>query len=135
MERPDSDKAAFAASGGSFAGTMMGLVGLFEVFNGIAAINNDKVIVRADNYTYGLDLTTWGWVHLILGALMIFAGISLFSRKAWAVIVTLALSMLSALNNFFYLPHYPFWSILIIALNVFIIWILTRPAVIPSARP
>jgi len=130
QDRPYSDRAAFAASGVSFAGTMLVLVGLFEVVNGIAAINNDTVLVRTRNYTFGLDLTAWGWIHVIIGAVMIFAGISIFSRKAWAVIFGLAMAMLSALNNFFYLPHYPFWSIVVIALDVFIIWSLTRPGVI-----
>ena len=130
--RPNSDMAAFAATGVSFAGSMMVLVGIFEVINGIAAINNDTVIVRSKNYTFGLDLTAWGWIHVILGALVVFAGIAVFSRKAWAVITALALAMLSAINNFFYLPHYPFWSILIIAIDVWIIWSLTRPGVIAS---
>jgi hypothetical protein len=130
--RPNSDMAAFAATGVSFAGSMLVLVGIFEVINGIAAINNDTVIVRSKNYTFGLDLTAWGWIHVIVGALMVFAGITLFSRKAWAVITAIALAMLSAINNFFYLPHYPFWSILIIAIDVWIIWSLTRPGVIAS---
>ena len=102
------------------------------MINGIAAINNDIVIVRSKNYTFGLDLTAWGWIHVILGALVVFAGIALFSRKAWAVITALALAMLSAINNFFYLPHYPFWSILVIAIDIWIIWSLTRPGVIAA---
>jgi hypothetical protein len=130
QERPNSDIAAFAATGVSFAGTMMILVGAFEVINGIAAINNDTVIVRTKNYTFGLDLTAWGWIHVILGALIVLTGFALFSRKTWAVIAALALAMLSAINNFLYLPHYPFWSILVIAIDIWIIWSLTRPGVI-----
>jgi hypothetical protein len=129
QERPNSDIAAFAATGVSFAGTMMILVGAFQVINGIAAINNDTVIVRSRNYTFGLDLTAWGWIHVILGALVVFAGFALFSRKPWAVVAALVLAMLSAINNFFYLPHYPFWSILVIAIDIWIIWSLTRPGV------
>lgn len=130
QERPNSDMAAFAATGVSFAGTMMILVGAFQVINGIAALNNDTVIVRSKNYTFGLDLTAWGWIHVILGALIALVGFMLFSRRAWAVIAGIALVMLSAVNNFFYLPHYPYWSILVIAIDIWIIWALTRPGVI-----
>ena len=66
----------------------------------------------------------------ILGVLVALAGMALYSRATWAGIAALFLCVLSAIDNFFFIPYYPFWSILLIALNVWIIWALTRPGAI-----
>jgi hypothetical protein len=125
-ERPSGT----AVAGVSFAGTMLILVGAFQIINGIAAISNDQFYALTRHYFLSLDVSQWGWIHLILGILVALSGFALFSGKPWAAIVALALAMLSAINNFFFLPHYPFWSILIIAADVWIIWSLTRPGVL-----
>jgi hypothetical protein len=83
--------------------------------------------VVTQNYTFDLDVTAWGWIHLILGIVMILTGFSLFSGKTWAAVVAIALATLSAIANFFFIPYYPFWSILVIGLDVWVIWALTRP--------
>jgi hypothetical protein len=72
-------------------------------------------------------VTGWGWIHLILGILLVVVGFALFSRKTWAGIVAIMLATLSAIANFFFIPYYPFWSILEIALAVWVIWAVTRP--------
>ena len=69
-------------------------------------------------------------MHLILGLLLVFTGIGLFSGKAWAAVTAIMLATLSAIANFFFIPYYPFWAILVIALDVWVIWALTRPAAI-----
>ena len=77
-----------------------------------------------------LDTTGWGWIHLIMGALLIATGVGLFSRQTWAGVMAIFLAALSALANFFFIPYYPFWAILVIALDVWVIWALTRPGAI-----
>jgi hypothetical protein len=57
-------------------------------------------------------------------------GIGLFRRSAWAGVTAIFLAMLSAFANFFFIPYYPFWALLVIALNVWVIWALTRPGAI-----
>jgi hypothetical protein len=107
-----------------FAGAVMILVGIFGVFEGIAAIlKNDVYLVRGD-YVFTWDLTTWGWLHLALGIVVALAGFAVFSGQPWARAVGIVLAGMSALANFMFLPYYPVWSLLIIALNILVIWAL-----------
>ena len=78
------------------------------------------------NYVFEVDTTTWGWIHLLLGLLVVFAGFALFAAKTWARVIGVTLAVLSAIANFFFIPYYPFWAILIISLDVWVIWALTR---------
>lgn len=91
---------------------------------GLAAILNDKVYVTTPEYVYSFDLTSWGWVHLILGALVAVAGVGVVQGATWARVVGITLASLSLLINFVFIPYYPIWSILIIALDVIVIWAL-----------
>ena len=61
---------------------------------------------------------------------MVCTGMGLFSRATWAGVTAIVLAMLSATVNFFFIPYYPFWSIVVIALDVWVIWSLTRPSAI-----
>ena len=120
----------WAVGGITFAGVILVMIGAFEIIAGLAAIFNDEFFVIGRNYTFDLDVTAWGWIHLLLGILLVFAGFGLFSQKLWAGMTAIFLATLSAIANFFFIPYYPFWSLLIIALNVWVIWALTRPGAI-----
>jgi hypothetical protein len=120
----------WAVGGMAFAASMMLLIGTFEVLAGIAAIANDEFFVVARHYTFDLDVTAWGWIHLILGIVVFAAGLGLFAAQAWAGVTALVLAMLSAIENFFFIPYYPWWSLLVIALSCWVIWSLTRPGAI-----
>jgi hypothetical protein len=122
----------WAVGGITFAGTMLILIGMFQVIDGIAAIANDEFFLVGQNYTFNLDTSAWGWIHLLLGIGLMIAGWSIFAGRTWAAVVALTLAMLSAVANFFFIPYYPFWAILIIALNCWVIWSLTRPGVVRS---
>jgi hypothetical protein len=119
----------WAIGGISFAATMLLLIGVFQAIDGLVAILNDSFFVVTKNYTFDLDVTAWGWIHLILGILLVFAGWGIFTGKTWAGIAGITLAVLSAIANFFFIPYYPFWSILVIGLDVWVIWALTRPGV------
>jgi hypothetical protein len=110
-----------------FAATMMLMTGVFHAVLGFAAILDDRFFVLVRGYAFDLDITGWGWIHLILGLAAVAAGIGLFARAAWAVVLTLCVTVLSAVDNFFFIPYAPLWSLLLIALDVWIIWALTRP--------
>jgi hypothetical protein len=69
-----------------------------------------------------MDVTTWGWIHLVGGIIVAIAGFSLLSGSLWAKILAIAICALSMIVNFMYIPYYPVWSIVIIALNVAVIW-------------
>jgi hypothetical protein len=120
----------WAAGGITFAGTMLILIGVFQAIAGLVAIFDDGFFIVTQNYTFDLDVSAWGWVHLILGVLLVVTGWGLFAAKAWAAAVAIFLAVLSAIANFFFIPYYPFWSILEIALAVWVIWALTRPAAV-----
>ncbi len=108
-----------------FAGIMMILAGAFQSLSGLVAIFQDEFFVSTRNYLLKFDTTTWGWIHLLLGLLVLFAGFAVLKAKVWARTVGVILAALSALSNFAFIPYYPFWSFAIIALDVFVIWALT----------
>jgi hypothetical protein len=108
----------------AFAGAIMLMIGIFHVFAGLAALFNDNFFTRNSNYTYDINITGWGWIHLILGIIIAAAGLGIFSGATWARVVGIILALLSAVANFFYIPVYPVWAILIIALDVVVIWAL-----------
>jgi hypothetical protein len=120
--------------GVTFASTIMILIGIFQAFAGLEAIIDDDFYVVTQNYAFDLDTTAYGWIHLILGIVIVCAGFALWARKTWAAIVAIFLAMLSAIANFFFIPYYPFWSILMIALAIWVIWAITRPGGVGEER-
>jgi hypothetical protein len=120
----------WAAGGATFAAALMVLIGAFQFLAGLAAIIDDDFYVVTRNYAFDLDVTGWGWIHLILGVVIFCAGLALFAGRAWAAMVAIVLAILSAIANFFFIPYYPWWSLLVIALDVWVIWALTRPGII-----
>ena len=120
----------WAVGGVIFAACVMSLVGSFQILAGLVALIDDQFYVVSRNYTYNIDTTGWGWIHLIIGILVLLTGLGLFARQSWAGVGAIFIVMLSALSNFLFIPYYPFWALLLIALDVWVIWALTRPAVL-----
>jgi hypothetical protein len=118
------DSVHWASGWTVFAAALMILVGGMAIFQGIAAIAKDDVFVTTGNYVYTFNLTSWGWIHLALGVLVVLAGFALFSGALWARIVGVFLAGLSMIANFMWLPHYPFWAITLIAIDALVIWAL-----------
>ncbi|MGR6998264.1 DUF7144 family membrane protein [Yinghuangia aomiensis] len=121
-----TQRAGEAGSSGwtTFAAVLMTVGGALAVFQGIAAIAKDDIIVKTRDYTFSFSTTGWGWIHLILGIVIFLAGIALFSGAAWARVVGVLLAGLSMIANFVWLPHYPVWSIVVIGIDIAIIWAL-----------
>ncbi|MEV6315725.1 hypothetical protein [Streptomyces sp. NPDC051776] len=107
-----------------FAAVMLILTGLLGVFRGIMGIAEDDIFVSTPNYVFEFDVTGWGWLHLILGALAVLVGFGLFTGALWARIGGVALAGLALIVNFLSIPYYPFWAIVLMALDAFIIWAL-----------
>jgi hypothetical protein len=107
-----------------FAAVMMIMGGVFQALAGLIAIFENEFYVATRNYLFQFDVTSWGWIHLVLGVIVALAGFSLLSGATWARAVGITLAALSAIANFLFIPYYPFWSLLIIALDVFVIWAL-----------
>jgi len=107
-----------------FAGSLMMIVGVWQALEGIGALVHDKVYVATPDYIYSFDLTGWGWVHLLLGILIAGAGFGVLRGQTWARVTGIVLASLSLILNFVFIPYYPIWSLLIIALDVAVIWAL-----------
>lgn len=108
-----------------FAGVAMIMIGVFHAFQALVALFNDDFYVVGQKWIFEFDLTTWGWIHLIVGIGVAAAGFFVFSGAVWARSVGIAVAAVSALLNFMWLPYYPIWSLVIIALDVLVIWALS----------
>ncbi len=115
-------KQAVAKGTAMGAAILLVTVGVLQIFQGIAAIAKDEVFVTGIEYIYKFDFTTWGWIHLILGILVTLTVLVLFTGALWARFAAICILCLSNVANFLWLPYYPWWSILIIALDVVVIW-------------
>ncbi|RKE17293.1 hypothetical protein [Streptomyces sp. TLI_171] len=115
----------FATGWTVFAACMLILGGTMAILEGIGAIVNDDRYVITGNYVYKFDVTGWGWLHLALGILLAVAGIVLFSGAWWARALGVVAAGLNMITNFLWLPSYPFWAIIMIAVDIFVIWALT----------
>ncbi len=110
-----------------FAAALLLLIGCFHFIAGLVALFNDDFYVVTRHYTFDLDVTAWGWIHLLFGILLVGTAWGLGTGQTWARITAIVLAILSAIANFFFIPYYPFWSLLLIAFDAWVIWALTRP--------
>ena len=114
----------WAAGLTAFAAVVMMISGVWHALAGVGALVNDKVYVTTPRYIYSFDLTAWGWALIILGVAVAAAGFAVLLGETWARVVGIVVASLSLIANFLFLPHYPFWSVVIIALDVAAIWAL-----------
>jgi len=108
----------------TFAGIMLIVVGAFQVIESIAALARDEYLLVLPNYVFAIDLTRWGWIHLLLGLILAAVGVCLLLGKGWARIAGIVVAGIAALINFAWLPYAPLWAILSIGVNVLVIWAL-----------
>lgn len=113
-----------AAGFTTFAGVMMILAGSFQFMNGLVALLANEFYVNTPNYLFAFDATNWGWIHLLMGLFVLLAGFAVLAGQTWGRAVGIVLAVLSAVANFAFIPYYPFWSLAIIALDVFVVWAL-----------
>ncbi len=126
--RPVDD--ALQTSGGAvgltaLAGILMLMLGGWWIIAGLVAIVNDDFYVVTQEWIFEFSTTSWGWIHLILGIVVLFAGLGVFSAAVWARTVGVILAAISGLVGFAWLPYFPVWGILFVTLSVFTIWALT----------
>ncbi|GAA5015125.1 DUF7144 family membrane protein [Kitasatospora paranensis] len=107
-----------------FAGVIMLVNGLLDLFQGIVAVAQDDLIVTTPKYVFRFDLTSWGWIHIVLGLVLALVGLCVLRGMAWARYTGIAVASLSAIFSFLWLPYYPVWGLVVIALDVFVIWAL-----------
>jgi hypothetical protein len=113
-----------AWTGRILAGTLMIISGVLSILVGLAAIIRGSYFSLTGVYAYHWTVYSWGWTQLIVGAVVLAAGVCVFSGMMWARIVGVILAVLSAIGAFLFLPYKPIWSIVIIAIDMFMIWAL-----------
>lgn len=119
------EPSAWAAGWSMFAGVILVMVGCFQAIAGLVAIVNDEFYVIGHEWIFKFDATTWGWIHLILGIILLASGAGIFSGNVLARTVGVLVALGSAVVSFAWMPWYPVWAILIVALDIAVIWALT----------
>jgi hypothetical protein len=127
-------KHAVAAGATIGAAALLGVVGVLGLFQGLAAILTGPSFVIGFEYVYKIDPGGWGWIHLIVSAAAIAVAVGLFLGKGWAAVGAIVIAGLSIVINFIWLPYYPWWSIILIAIDVFIIWAVSVSRQSPADR-
>jgi hypothetical protein len=107
------------------AGIILMFAGFFGILQGIVALFNNEFYVVTEKWVFQFDATTWGWIHIIVGLLALGAGFGLFAGQVWARTVAVIAACLSMIANFVWLPYYPWWALLIITFDAFVIWAVT----------
>lgn len=108
-----------------FASILLIMIGVFQAISGLVAIVNDTFYVVGEVWIFQFDISTWGWIHLLIGLVLALAGFFLFRGAMWARVVGIVFASIAAIANFAWLPWYPLWSIIIITVSVFVIWALS----------
>ena len=108
----------------AFAAFMLILTGFYHAMAGLIAIIDEEFYVVTPNYLFQFDVSTWGWINLIVGIIAILAGFYLFSGAVWARTVGVLAAMASAITAFAWLPYNEVWGVIVIAISVFTIWAL-----------
>jgi hypothetical protein len=117
------------------AGAMMTLSGSFSILMGVSAIAQDSLLATSSEYTYWFDLTTWGVIHLVVGVLLVITGVAVLADKSWGRGGGAALTAVSLITQFMFVPHYPAWAIPMMTLDLLILFALTRGYVETSVGP
>src|ERR1700754_2853338 len=107
-----------------FAGVTMIVIGVFHIITGVVALFQNRIYVAGPEYVFAFSLTGWGWIHIIGGIIVGVTGLGLLAGQGWARIVGIVLAALSMIANFIFIPYYPLWSFLMVALDILVIWAL-----------
>jgi hypothetical protein len=118
----------------AFAGVMMVILGSLDALWGLAAIVNDEIVVVGGQGALIFDITTWGWIHLILGSVVALTGIGLITGNAAARVAGIFLVAVNAVAQIVWFPAAPLWAFLMILLNTVIIYQLTMNWTADEAR-
>lgn len=122
--QPTGSSAAWASGGTLFAGILMLVIGIMDILQGIAAIAEDDVYARVGDYAFKFDLTSWGWIHLVLGVLVAVSGAGILKGSEWGRVGGITLASLNVIAQFMFLPYHPWWALFSMAISIFVIWAL-----------
>jgi hypothetical protein len=122
--RSTTEVSPWAVSFLILAAALMVIGGIFHFIEGLAAVINDDFFVVVRGYAFDMDVSTWGWIHMVGGVIVTLAGIALLSGALWARIVAILVVMASAMINFLTVPYYPVWALIMLVIDGGILWAL-----------
>lgn len=125
VDNSSAGERAWASGIGIFAGTMLSTLGVFQVLEGLSAVSQDSIFQTRLDYTLDTNLATWGWIHVVVGALAVVIGVCILLGQRWALVAGICVALVSALSSFAFMPYYPFWALAIIAFDIMVIWAMT----------
>jgi hypothetical protein len=108
-----------------FAAIMLVLVGVFNIIDGLVALFNDDWFAVTKRALLTWDFTTWGWINLIMGIVLILAGLGLLRGAMWARVVGVIAAGVNAIAQLSFISAYPLWSVIMIAVDILVIWAIT----------
>ena len=124
------ERSGLAIGMSAFAATILVVIGVFQVL-ARASPRSPRTTRQSTarrpttGYLLSFDTTSWGWTHILLGIVVFLAGLGVLAGQVWARTVAVVVAAVSAVANFAFIPIYPVWAIVIIALDVLVIWALT----------
>ncbi|RKT87470.1 hypothetical protein SAMN05421805_11364 [Saccharopolyspora antimicrobica] len=120
----------------TFAGSMLGLLGIFNIITGITALTRPEYFLVTANRLLTFDYPVWGWIWLGLGIVQVVVGAGAMYGRGWARFIGIDLAALCAIGHLVFLTAFPLWSVLVIALSVMVIYgLVVRSAPTGGAHP
>ena len=120
-----STKGAWADLASTFGGVLLLATACFGFLQGASAVANDDLYSSGSAYLYEFDMTVWGWTHIVIAVLSAVVAVGILARKSWGQVTGVIVCGLSMIANFAFIPRYPLWSLIVIAVNVLVVWALT----------
>ncbi|GAA4731017.1 membrane protein [Actinomycetospora chibensis] len=109
----------------TFAGVMMILLGTFQGIEGLVALlHRGFYAVGPEGLVVNVDYNAWGWLHLVIGLVLVATGLGVMTGQTWARVVGIGLAALSAVVNLAFMAAYPFWSVIVIFVDIVVIYAL-----------
>ncbi len=107
------------------AAVVLILAGVLNAMQGVVALATNEFYVVTQRWLFQFDVSAWGWVHVLIGLIIAATGVALLMGAFWARVLGVVIASLSVVVNFLWLPYYPVWAVIVIAFDVFVIWVLT----------
>ncbi|NUR29086.1 MAG: hypothetical protein HOV83_25135 [Catenulispora sp.] len=105
-----------------FAGVLLMISGVLNILQGITAIAKDDLYVHIGNYAFKFSTASWGWIHLILGILLVIVGWGAYAGATWARITGVVIIALAMIGNFMWLPYQTWWALTLLAIDGVALW-------------
>jgi hypothetical protein len=124
QQAPRGTSTSWATGLARFAGLTMIVLGVLHIVTGTGALLGREVTAQGIHHVFSIDAVAWGWVHLLAGVLVAFAGVAVITGQLWGRLIGILLVLVSLVVSFLSLSHHPGLSIIGIVLSAVVMWAL-----------